>query len=345
VTAPPPHRADNRPTASISVVVPTYNRAELLPATLDAILGQSLRPQEVIVVDDGSTDHTPQVLERYGQRLRVLRVPNGGDLQARNAGLAAARGDLVAFCDSDDLWKTGFLAAMLRMWQAEPALRVAFSDFAIIRDGIWQDSRKFADAPAGFWNGLRSIGPSMSAFDRPIVERLLCFQPFFPSCMVADRRFLLEIGGWDASVGRRVGCDFATALRLAEHAPFGILQQPLVGIRKHPGNHSADVQAMNLGDAWILEHVLAARPSLGAHAAAVRASATTRRMQALDTAFARQDFAAVSEIAGLVPQQEQPLRLRLKTRVARLPPRLRQASGAVLLSLGSLASATRRLRG
>jgi glycosyltransferase involved in cell wall biosynthesis len=336
---------DSRPVASISVVVPTYNRAALLPATLDAILAQTLRPQEVIVVDDGSTDDTPSVLARYGRRLRVLRVPNGGDLKARNAGLAEAKGELVAFCDSDDLWKPGFLAAMLRMWRVEPALRVAFSDFTIIRDGVWQDAHKFGEAPPGFWDGLRPLGPGISAFDSPIVDRLLDFQPFFPSCMVADRRFLLEIGGWDASVGRRVGCDFATALRLAEHAPFGIMQQPLVGIRKHADNHSADVQAMNLGDAWILEHVLAERPSLHRHAAAVRASARTRRVQALETAFARRDFKAVREIARMLPAGDQPWRLRLKTRVAQLPPPLRQASGAVLLSLGSLASVTRRLRG
>ncbi|MFC7552372.1 glycosyltransferase family 2 protein [Pseudoroseomonas wenyumeiae] len=138
---------DSRPVASISVVVPTYNRAALLPATLDAILSQTLRPLEVIIVDDGSTDDTAAVLARYGRRLRVLRVPNGGDLKARNAGLAEATGDLVAFCDSDDLWKPGFLAAMLRMWQVEPALRVAFSDFVILRDDVWQEDRKFADAP------------------------------------------------------------------------------------------------------------------------------------------------------------------------------------------------------
>lgn len=335
---------DSRPMASISVVVPTYNRAALLPVTLDAILAQTLRPQEVIVVDDGSTDDTAAVLARYGRRLRVLRVPNGGDLKARNAGLAEATGDLVAFCDSDDLWKPGFLAGMLRMWQTEPALRVAFSDFTIIRDGVWQEARKFADAPEGFWDGLRSLGPSMSVFDTPVVDRLLQFQPFFPSCMMVDRRFMVKAGGWDTSVGRRVGCDLATILRMAEHAPFGILQQPMVGIRKHAGNHSADVQAMNLGDAWILEHVLADRPSLQMHAAAVQASITTRRTQALETAFARRDFRSVRDIADLLPQAAQPLRLRLKTQVARLPPPLREASGALLLSLGTLASAGRRLR-
>ncbi|MBO1076773.1 glycosyltransferase family 2 protein [Roseomonas marmotae] len=329
--------------SSISVVVPTYNRAELLPATLDAILAQTLRPAEVIVVDDGSTDDTPAVLARYEPRVRVLRIANSGDLVARNEGLAVAKGDLVAFCDSDDLWRPGFLATMAGMWREEPHLRVAFSDFVIIRDGVWEQTRKFAQAPAGFWDGLRSLGPPMSVFDMPIVRRLLDFQPFFPSAMMADRRFLLGIGGWDTSVSRLVGCDFATALRLAEHAPFGILQQPLVGIRKHAGNHSADVQAMNLGDAKILERVLATRPSLRPYESAVRASIAKRRMQALDTAFVRQDFSAVREIAAMLPRSGRPLPLRVKAGLAAWPASLRGPAGATLLSLGSLAAATRRL--
>jgi len=325
----------------ISVIVPVFNRADLLPATLDAILGQTLPPLEVIVVDDGSTDATPAVLHRYEPRIRVLRVPNGGDLAARNAGMALARGQLLAFCDSDDLWQPDYLATMQRMWVEEPGLRCAFGDFVVVRDGVWESTRKFAAAPAGFWDGLRSVAPDMSVFDAPIQDRLLDFQPFFPSCLVADRHFMLSIGGWDESVGRRVGSDFATALRLAEHAPFGVMHQALVGIRKHGGNFSGDVQAMNLGDAWILDHVLATRPAAARHAAAFRASAASRRRQALDTAFARGDFAAVRQIAALLPPQEQSARLRLKTRIAGWPSWPRQLAGQGLALLGTLISATR----
>ena len=329
----------------VSVIVPVYNRAALLPATLDAILGQTAPPQEVIVVDDGSTDETPGVLRRYGARIRVLTVRNGGDLAARNAGLAIATGRLVAFCDSDDLWQPTYLATMQRMWEEEPGLRFAFGDFVVVRDGVWESEHKFAAAPPGFWDGLRSIGPRMAVFDMPVQQRLLDFQPFFPSCLVADRDFLAAQGGWDESVGRRVGSDFATALRLTEFAPFGVMHQALVGIRKHAGNFSADVQAMNLGDAWILDHVLATRPAARAHAAAFRRSAASRRMQALDTAFARGDYNAVQDIALLLAPQDQSSRLRMKARIAGWPALPRQAAGAALLSVGSIMAATRRLRG
>lgn len=323
---------------TISVVVPTYNRAALLPATLDAILAQTLPPQEIIVVDDGSEDRTGEVLARYSPRVTSLRIPNSGDLAARNVGLRAARGDLVAFCDSDDLWRPNFLARMATFWQVEPRTKVAYSDFVIVRDDEWQSATKFADAPPGFWNEARSLGPDLAAFDHPVVERLIHFQPFFASCIVADRRSFLDVGGWDESVGRTPGSDFATALRFAEQVPLGVLHSPLVGIRKHAGNYSADVQAMNLGDARVLERVIGTRPSLAAYMPQIRASVVLRRQQALDTAFARGDFASVREIYALLPTSQRPRALRVKLCVASLPGPLRKPALTLLLSLGSLRS-------
>src|SRR3712207_2443148 len=88
-----------------SVVIPVYNRAALVGATLDSVLGQEFEGEfEVVVVDDGSTDETPAVLARYGERVRVLRQENAGPGAARNLGIRTARGEYVAFLDSDDLW-------------------------------------------------------------------------------------------------------------------------------------------------------------------------------------------------------------------------------------------------
>jgi hypothetical protein len=313
---------------SFSVIIPAYNRATLLPFTLDAILAQTLPPAEVIVVDDGSTDATAQVADRYAPRVRRIGIENAGDLVARNVGLRAAQADRVAFCDSDDLWRPGFLAAMDALWQAAPDIRVAYCDFLTVRGDIWGTESKFAAAPAGFWDGLRTVGPDMAVFDIPIVARLLAFQPLFPSGMAADRAGLLALGGWDTSIGRTLGSDFATALRAAEHPPLGILRRPLVGIRKHAGNFSADVQAMNLGDAFILEHLLATRASLAPLAAAIRASIDKRRREALDTAFSRHDFAAVRQIAAKLGTL--PAAARIKHAVARLPAPLAAAVATVL---------------
>jgi glycosyltransferase involved in cell wall biosynthesis len=325
---------------TVSVVIPSFNRADLLPETLEAVLNQTSPAEQVIVVDDGSTDGTPEMVEaRFGSRVTLRRIANSGDLAARNCGLAAASGDLVAFCDSDDLWRPDLLAGMRALWQAEPRLLAGFANFRIVRDGRWEEADKFADAPPGFWDGLRELGPDHMIFDRPIVERLIRFQPFFPSCLVADRRFLLASGGWDESVGRTVGTDFATMLRLAEHAPLGILRRPLVGIRKHAANYSADVQAMNLGDAAILEQLLSQRPALDRLAAEVRDSIAHRRRQALDTAFARRDFAAVRAIFAMLPTTRRGRSQRLKAAVARMPAPVGAVVGDLLLRLGSYRSA------
>jgi glycosyltransferase involved in cell wall biosynthesis len=326
----------------ISVVIPAYNRAGLLPFTLDAILAQTPPPREVIVVDDGSRDETPAVLARYPAPVRTIRIENSGDLVARNNGLRAASGELVAFCDSDDLWRPGFLAAMGELWRVEPETKVAFCDFVAVRGEEWAAESKFSTAPEGFWDGLRRVGPGLGVFDQPVAGRVLRFQPFFPSCMAARRDFLLQAGGWDEAVSRIVGCDFATILRVAEYTPFGVIERELVGIRRHAGNFSADVQAMNLGDSRVLEHVLLTRPAMAPHAAAIRASIGQRRRDALDTAFARRDLAAVRDIDTLLTPDQRSSATRLKRLVSGLPGPLGVGAAEALLAFGS---AVARIRG
>ena len=322
-----------------SVIIPAYNRATLLPQTLDSVLAQTVPPDEIIVVDDGSTDGTPEVARRYAPRVTCLVTPNGGDHVARNIGVRAATGRLIAFCDSDDLWRPEYFAAMLALWQAAPGIRAAYGDFVLVRDGLWGTVSKFASAPPGYWDGLRPVGPAggatMGVFDQPPVDRLIRFQPFFPSCLVADRDAFLAVGGWDEGTSRLVGSDFATTLRVAEHLPLGVLRQPLVGIRKHAGNYSADTQAMNLGDARVLEYVLATRPSLQPLAGLIRDSIEHRRLQALDNAFVRANYPQLRTIAGLLTRTP-PLPARIKLAVAMLPPPLRDVVAGALLAAGSL---------
>lgn len=88
----------------VSVIIPTFNRVASVGQAIDSVLGQTVPAGEIIVVDDGSTDGTAEVLQRYGLRIKVIRQANGGVSAARNAGLAAARCQWVAFLDSDDVW-------------------------------------------------------------------------------------------------------------------------------------------------------------------------------------------------------------------------------------------------
>ena len=110
--------------STISVIIPNYNRAALIGETLDNVLAQSRAPDEVIVVDDGSTDDSVAVIARFGERVTLIRQENSGPGAARNRGLAVARGDLIQFMDSDDLWSLNKLAAQ------ERALARSGADFA-----------------------------------------------------------------------------------------------------------------------------------------------------------------------------------------------------------------------
>ena len=88
----------------MSVIIPTYNRGWILKEAVESVLAQDFTDYELIVVDDGSTDDSREILNSFGQKIIVLRQPNQGVSAARNRGIAAARAQLVALLDSDDLW-------------------------------------------------------------------------------------------------------------------------------------------------------------------------------------------------------------------------------------------------
>ena len=100
----------------VSVVIPNYNCSAFLPAALESVFAQTYPNVEVLVVDDGSTDDSLRVLERYVDRVRVLRQPNGGVSAARNHGIRESRGELVALLDADDLWERDKLAKQVPLF-------------------------------------------------------------------------------------------------------------------------------------------------------------------------------------------------------------------------------------
>jgi glycosyltransferase involved in cell wall biosynthesis len=105
--------------SGVTAAITTYNRAAYLPGALDSVLAQTRPPDEVLVVDDGSTDDTPDVLAGYGDRIRVVRQENAGRSGARNTAVREARGRFVSFLDSDDRWTPSKLAREVPVLEAE----------------------------------------------------------------------------------------------------------------------------------------------------------------------------------------------------------------------------------
>jgi glycosyltransferase involved in cell wall biosynthesis len=153
----------------ISVIVPAYNYGRFLRECLDSVFVQTFRDIEVIVIDDGSTDDTPGILESVSEpRLKHFRIPNGGISGARNAGLRRAPGEFVAFLDADDRWRPHKLETELAMLRAEPSVGVVFSDFVRFNE------HGFLPNQFTFYPELASVpvrSSSPIAFPEPVTAR------------------------------------------------------------------------------------------------------------------------------------------------------------------------------
>ncbi len=120
----------------VSVIIPTFNNASLLPETLDSVLKQTCTDFELIVVDDGSTDDTAAVVQRAYPSAQYIFQPNRGPAAARNAGAASAQGEYIAFCDHDDLWNPEHLQTLLDTFTAYPQTALAFDNAEYIGVGV-----------------------------------------------------------------------------------------------------------------------------------------------------------------------------------------------------------------
>ncbi|MCB0209235.1 MAG: glycosyltransferase family 2 protein [Anaerolineae bacterium] len=114
------------PNPSITLIVPVYNGEKYLAEAIASILSQSRPPQEIIIIDDGSTDNTAAVAKGFGDRVRYYYQPNQGAGAARNNGVTLAQGDALAFLDADDIWAEAKLAHQIQALAADPALDMVF---------------------------------------------------------------------------------------------------------------------------------------------------------------------------------------------------------------------------
>src|SRR6266852_2057654 len=110
----------------VSVVIPAHNSQRYIVATFDSIIAQKHRPLEILVVDDGSTDSTRQIVREYGPEVRLIEQAQRGHPAARNSGIRAAKGEFLAFLDHDDLWTPDKLEHQIACFEHDPALDLVF---------------------------------------------------------------------------------------------------------------------------------------------------------------------------------------------------------------------------
>jgi len=212
----------------VSIIIPAFNAAAFAPRAIESIMAQSWTDWELLVVDDGSTDNTLDVLATYGSALRALSQANAGPASARNLGLAQATGEYVAFLDADDWWESGKLAEQVALLDANPEVGFCSTGTRVVDAtgstvGDWPCQASFVPLPdALFMNGALISGST--------------------SGVMARRRLVLEVGGFDSAL--RGFEDPDLWIRLSACTGYACIPKPLTVVVRTPGSVSSHLPAM-----------------------------------------------------------------------------------------------------
>jgi glycosyltransferase involved in cell wall biosynthesis len=210
----------------ISVIIPTYNRGWIVREAIDSVLKQDYPNFELIVVDDGSTDRTGSILSSYAGRLKVIRQPRQGVSAARNRGIDAAAGALVAFLDSDDYWLERKLSVQAAYFQDCPQVSACQTEEIWVRNGVRVNPGRRHRKPSGdiFEPSLKLclVSPSAVMLRRAVFDRCGYFDEALPACEdydlwlriscrmpvhLIDQPLIVKRGGHDDQLSRQPSLD------------------------------------------------------------------------------------------------------------------------------------------
>ncbi|MGB6012363.1 MAG: glycosyltransferase [Desulfobacterales bacterium] len=170
----------------VSVIIPTYNRGWIIKEAIDSVLAQDFEDFELIVVDDGSTDNTPEVLDAYRGTIKVFRQKNKGVSAARNRGIAEASGRFIAFLDSDDFWLPQKLSRQVEFFNTTPDALICQTEEVWIRSGARVNPKKRHKKPSGMIFepslALCLVSPSAVMIRRSLLEIVGNFDETLPAC-------------------------------------------------------------------------------------------------------------------------------------------------------------------
>ncbi len=210
----------------VSVIIPTYNRGRVIKEAIDSVLAQDYTEFELIVVDDGSTDHTSDVLDSYRNVIKVLSQKNKGVSAARNRGIAEASGKFIAFLDSDDLWLPQKLSTQVEFFNKTPDALICQTEEVWIRNRLRVNPKKRHKKPSGMIFKLSLelclVSPSAVMIKRSLFDRVGEFDETLPACedydlwlrissrfpiYLVDTPLIIKRGGHDDQLSSRAGLD------------------------------------------------------------------------------------------------------------------------------------------
>jgi GT2 family glycosyltransferase len=235
---------------TITVVVPCYNAAAWIGATLRSVVAQDWPEIELLVVDDGSTDASVAIVKREFPRARVLTRSNAGAAAARNLGMQAAQGRWVAFIDADDYWLHGKLRAQMELLAADPEAGMACTSWH-----LWPCADP--DPSPALLEALQQQADDLRRWDGPsgwIYPELLLGCQVWTSTVLMRTELLRELGGFDTSL--RIGEDYDLWLRASRLTPILRVKRPLALYRQHPASLTHQPPDRN-HEAAVVEQALA----------------------------------------------------------------------------------------
>lgn len=204
---------------TVSVIIPTFNRRELVQLAIDSVLSQTFQDYELIVVDDGSTDGTGQALNRYGHRIRYVYQDNAGESIARQRGVELSSGKYIAFLDSDDIWLPEKLGRQIDAFLTYPDIGYAYCWAYTIDSG----GTRIPLPPLGYGLPLRKISLGQ------LLENNLIVAP--GSGLVVERNVYNDVKGFNNTI--QFAEDWDLCLRLAAKYRFACVPIPLIEVRIH----------------------------------------------------------------------------------------------------------------
>ena len=227
-----------------TVIIPTYNRAEMLREAIETVLQQTYKDYEIIVIDDGSTDNTSNIASEYINQIQYHKHDNSGVAYSRNIGIELAQGDYICYLDSDDLWDSSKLEKYKSVIDDNPDASFIFSDF---RKHNIQLPEPYNQTNTDIFSYIfdfftpKEKNVYMST-GIPLVSLIMRGYPFYPSTFAIKKQAHAHFR-WDPNVLKSE--DFNFILKLSSRYPFLYIHQCLSTIRVHDSNKSADYLTKN----------------------------------------------------------------------------------------------------
>ena len=248
----PEHKSKEwlRPLSKVSVIIPTYDRAAYLVEAIQSVLDQTFQDFELIAVDDGSTDNTREVVERFNdKRIRYLWQENHGVSAARNTGIKASSGEYIAFLDSDDIWLPENLELKVRLLDSRPDIGLVCSDAYLFHSNTGAILSKYWQAESSH----HTFDP-FKATREPIKQLFYrgCF--IMPQASMIRRQVFDTVGYFDESLTTHEDWDFM--VRIVQRYPIEIIDAPLLKLRRHDNNLSANQEKLYQGAMAAVDKVI-----------------------------------------------------------------------------------------